>query len=186
MDSAWFRTTFFRVLKFLQIKEGGPNFLGEPILQKVWIIWSPLLYFNFKSFMDPNSSSFIRFQCILHDSGVLFSESWNFYKLKKGDLISGGNQFCRKSELFGPPHLYLNFKSFVEPNSSSFIRFQCILHDLGLLFSECWNFYKLKRGDLISGWNPLCRKSELLGSPLFYFKFKRFMDPNSASSPPSS
>ena len=103
MHSAWFRSTFLRVLKFLQIKEGGPNFWGEPILQKVWMIWCPLLYWNFKSFVDPNSSSFIRFQCILHDSEVLFSESWNFYKLKRGDPISGGNQFCRKSELFGPP-----------------------------------------------------------------------------------
>ena len=103
MHSAWFRSTFLRVLKFPQIKEGGPNFWGEPILQKVWIIWSLLRYFNFKGFTDPDSSSFIRFQCILHDWGVLFSESWNFYKLKKVDLISGGNQFCRKSELFGPP-----------------------------------------------------------------------------------
>ena len=102
MSSSWFTSNFLRVLKFLHIKEGRPNFWVEPILQKVWIIWSPLLYFNFKSFLDPNSSSFIRFQCILHDSGVLFSESWNFYKLKRGDLISGGNQFCRKSELFGP------------------------------------------------------------------------------------
>ena len=103
MHSAWFRSTFRRVLKFLQIKEGGPNFWGEPILQNVWIIWFPLLYFNFKSFLDPNSSSFIRFQSILHESGRIFWESWNFYKLKTGDLISGGNQFCRKSELFGPP-----------------------------------------------------------------------------------
>ena len=68
---------------------GGPNFWGEPILQKVCIIWSPLLYFNFKSFMEPNSWSLIRFQCIVHDSWVLFSESWNFYKLKRGDQISG-------------------------------------------------------------------------------------------------
>ena len=103
MHSAWFRSTFFRVLKFLQIKEGGPNFWGEPILQNVWIIWSPLLYFNFKSFLDPNSLSFIRFQCILHDSGVLFSESWNVYKLKREVLISGWNQFCKRSELFRPP-----------------------------------------------------------------------------------
>ena len=102
MDSWWFRSTFFRVLIYLPIKEGGPNFLGEPILQKVRIIWSLLLYFNFKSFRDSNSLSFIRFQCILHDSGALFSESWNIYKLKRGDLISGWNQFCRKSELFGP------------------------------------------------------------------------------------
>ena len=103
MHSAWFRSTFLGVLKFLQIKEGGPNFLGEPIFHKVWIIWSLLLYFNFKSFMDTISSSFIIFQCILHHSEVLFSESWNFCKLKRGDLISGGNQFCTKSELFGPP-----------------------------------------------------------------------------------
>ena len=102
MHSSWLRSTFVRVLKFLQIKEGGPNFWGEPILQKVWIIWSPLLYFNFKNLMAIISSSFIRFQCILHDSGLLFSESWNFFKLKRGDLVSGGNQFCRKSELFGP------------------------------------------------------------------------------------
>ena len=113
MHSAWFKSSFLRVLKFLQIKEedpisegnqfcrkselfgplfcisilkvlwtqidhllldfnalcmiqeyfyqsleictnqrgGGPNFWGERILQKVWIIWSPILYFNFKSFM---------------------------------------------------------------------------------------------------------------------------------------
>ena len=103
MNSGSFRSTFFRVFKCLEIKEGQPNFCGKPILQKVWFIWSPLLYLNFKSFMDPNSSSFIRFQCILHVSGVLFWESWKFYKLKKGDLISGGSQFCTKSELFPPP-----------------------------------------------------------------------------------
>ena len=103
MHSPWFRSTFLRVFKFLHIKHGVPNFWGEGILQNVWIISSPLLCFNFKSFMDPNSSSLIRFQCLAHDSGVLFSESWNFYKLKRGDLISGGNEFCRKSELFGSP-----------------------------------------------------------------------------------
>ena len=119
MHSAWFRSTFVRVLKFVQIKEGGPNFWGEPVSQKVWIIWSPLLYFNFKSFMDQDSSSFIRFQCILHDSGVLFADSWNFNKLNRGDLISGRNQFCRKSELLGSPLFYFNFKCFMDPNSAS-------------------------------------------------------------------
>ena len=103
MHSAWLRSTFCRVLKFLQIKEGVPNFRGEPILQKVWIIGSAFLYFNFKSFMEPNSLSFIRFQCILHDWGVLFSECWSFYKFKMGNLISGWNQFSIKTELFGTP-----------------------------------------------------------------------------------
>ena len=112
MHFVWFRSTSLRVFKFLQIKEGGPNFWGEPILQNVWIIWSPLLYFNFKSFLDPNSPSFIRFQSILHESGRLFSESWNFYKLKRGDLISRGNQFCRMSELVGAPFCFSILKVF--------------------------------------------------------------------------
>ena len=166
MDSVWWRSTLLSVFKFLQVKDGGPKSWGEPILEKVWIVWSPLLYLNFKSFIDPNSSSLIRFKCILHDSVVLFLESWNFYKLKTGDLVSRGNQFCRKSELFDPPLLYLNFKSFVDPNSSSFIRSECTLHDGRVLFSESWNFYKLKRGDLSSGGNQFCRMSELFG-PLF-------------------
>ena len=110
MHSAWFRSTFRRVLKFLQIKEVGPNFWVEPILQKVWIICSPILYFNFKSFMHPNFSSFIRFQCILHDSGVPFPESSNFDKLKRSDPVSGGNQIWRNSELFIPTFCILILK----------------------------------------------------------------------------
>ena len=102
MYSAWFRSIFLRVLKFLEIKVGGPDLWGERILQNVWIIWSPLLYFNLKSSTDPPPSSFIRFHSFLHESAVLFSESWKFYKLKSRDLIPGGNQFCRMSELFGP------------------------------------------------------------------------------------
>ena len=146
--------------------------------------------------MDPDSLSFIRFQCILHDSGVIFSKSWNFCKLRTGDLISRGTQFCKNSYVCHPllhfnfksskylisssfirwmqkvwiiwsPLLYSNFKSFMDKNSSSFIRTQCILHDWGVLFSESWNFYKLKRGDLISGGNQFCRKSELFGRPFF-------------------
>ena len=97
------RSFFLKALKFLQIKHDEPNFWQEPILQKVSIISSPLLYFNFKSFMEPNSSSLIRFQCILHYAGVLLSESWNFYKLKRPDLISGANEFWRLCKLFGPP-----------------------------------------------------------------------------------
>ena len=134
MQFFWIRSSSLRVLKFVQIKERGFNFWGEPIFQNVWIIWSPLLYLSLKSPMDENSSSFIRFQFILHESGRLFSGSWNFYKLKRGELISGENQFCRMSELFGRPLLYFNFKSFPDPNSSSFIAFQCILHDWGVFF----------------------------------------------------
>ena len=132
MHSAWFETTFLIVLKFPQIKDGGPKFWGKAILQNVWIIWSPVLYFNFKSFLEQKFSSFIRFQCILHDSGVLFSECWNFYKLKTGDLISGGNQFCIRSELFG-----LLFCILI----SNFLWAQSLCHSLYFnAFSMIWGY----------------------------------------------
>ena len=103
MNSAWFRSTFLKVLKLLQMKEEGPNFWWQPLLQKVWIIWSLLLHFNSKSFKCEISSSFIRFQSIPHDSGVLLSEFSNFYKWKRSDVISGVSEFCGMSELFNPP-----------------------------------------------------------------------------------
>ena len=103
MHFVWFRSTSLRVFKFVQTKEGVFNIRGEPIFQNVWIILSPLLYLNLKSSMDPNFWPFISFQSILYDSGVLLSRFSTFYKLKRGDLISEGNQFCRMSELFGPP-----------------------------------------------------------------------------------
>ena len=90
-------------MKFREMKDGGPNFRVETNWQNVSIIWSPLLYFNLKSSIDLYNSSFIRFHSFLHESWVFLSESWNFWKVKKGDRISGGNQFCRMSELFGPP-----------------------------------------------------------------------------------
>ena len=175
MHFLWFSSTFVIFLKFLQIKEGVPNFWGEPILHKLWIIWSPLLDWNFKSFVDPNSSSFIRFECILHDSGVLFSESWNFYKQKRGDLISGGNKFCRKSELFGPPFCISVLKVLWTQFFLSFIRFQCILYDSVILFSESCDFYKLKKGE------PILQKVWIIWTPLLYFNFKSFVGPNSSS-----
>ena len=155
MHFVWFGSTSLRVFKFLQIEEWGANFWGEPVLQNVWIIWSPLLYLNLKSPMDPNSSSVIRFQFVLHESGRLFSESWYFYKLKRGNLISWGELILQNVWIIWSPLLYFNFKSFLDPNSSPFISFQCILYDSGVLLSGFSNFYKLKRGYLISGGNQV-------------------------------
>ena len=137
------------------MKEVGPNFSGEPILQNVSIIWSPLLYFNFKSFLDPNSSPFIIFQCILYYWGVLLSGFSNFYKLKRGDLISRGKPILQNVWIIWSPLLYFNLKSSMDPNSSSFIRFQSIVHESGRLFSESWDFYKLKRGGPNFWWEPI-------------------------------
>ena len=118
-------------MKCLQIKERGPNFCWEPILQKLRIIWSPLLFFNFKRFLDPNSLSFIRFQSVLNESGTLFSGSWNFYKLKSGDLISGGNQFCKMSELFGPSSCFSISKVFQTQILHHSLHFKvfCMIHE---------------------------------------------------------
>ena len=146
-------------------QRGGDKFLGKPILQNVWIILFNLLYYNLKKSIDPNSSSFMTIQCILHDSGVLFSEPWCFYKLQTGYLISGRNWLWRMSELFSPPLLYFSLKSSMEPNSSSFIRCQYILDDPGVLFWEPWYFFKLKTGYLISGVNQFWRVSELFDPP---------------------
>ena len=156
MHFVWFRTTSLRVFKFLQIKEGGPNFWGEPILQNVWIIWSPLLYLNLKSSMDPNSSSFIRFQSVLREPGRLFSESWNFYKLKRGGHNFWGEPILQNVWIIWSPLLYFNFKSFLDQNFSPIISFQFILYDSEVLLLGFSNFYNLKRGDLIS---------ELFGPP---------------------
>ena len=89
--------------KFIKLKRGDVISWGEPIPHNSWIIWSHLLYFNLRSLKNPNLLPFIRFQYILHDSTVLFWGFWKFMKLKRGDPISWGNQFCITTKLFGPP-----------------------------------------------------------------------------------
>ena len=146
---------------FLILKRADQISWRAPILQNSWIIWSLLLYFNIRNLKDRNSSSFMRCECILHDSGVIFSAFWSFLKLKRGDLSSwGGNQICRTAELFGPL-LYLNFRNMKDPNSLSFIRYQCIIHDSAIFFYIFWNVHKLNRG------NQFFRTTELF-SPSFF------------------
>ena len=166
---------------FLKLKEGAQNFFGEPILQNAWIIWYPLLYFNFKNLSHPNSSSSSRFQCILHDSAVLFSVFSNFLKLKGGDLISWVEPILQNGWTIWSPLLYFNFKNLSYPNSLSSSRFQCILHDSAVLFSVFSNFLKLKRGDLISWGEPILQNGWIIWSPLLYFNLKNLSHPNSSS-----
>ena len=100
----------------------------------------------------------------MHDSEVVLSGFSNFYKLKRVDLISGGNQFCRISELFGPPFCISILKVLwiqILRHSLDFSPFCMNQED----FSESQNFYKLRRGSQISGGNQFCRMSELFGPP---------------------
>ena len=145
-----FRGTFLRFLKIPQWKEGDLISWGEPFLQRGWITWSPLLYFDFKDFKDANSASLIRFWWNLNDSMTPFSEFSNFYKLKRLDLISLGKAILQNGWIIWSSLFYFNFKSFKNPSYSSLIRSQWILHDWIVTFSELWHFYKLKRGNVIS------------------------------------
>ena len=182
MHSTRFSSGFLIFLIFPQIKEGVPNFLAGPILQNCWIIWSPLFYFNFQNLSHSNSSSSSRFQCILLDSAVLFSFFANFLKLKRGDLISWGEPILQDGWIIWSPLLYFNFKNLRDPNSSSSNRFQCILHDSAVVFSFFSYFLKLKRGDLISWWEPILQNGWIIWSPLLYLNFKNLRDPSSLSS----
>ena len=131
MHSPWLRSNFPRNKDFLQIKEGRPMFLEKPILQKVWFIQSPLLYFTYKRFMDPNFSSFIIFQWVLNDSGVLFSESWNFYMVKEWGRSFWVEPILQQVWIIWSPLLYFNFKSFMETISSHLLDFNafCIIQE---------------------------------------------------------
>ena len=152
MHSLWLRITFLRVLKFLLIKEGGPNFSGETILQKVWIIWSPHLYFNFKTFMNPNSLSF--FSILMHSAWIrsTFLKSFKFLQIKEVAATFWGEPILQKVWIIWPfpLDLFFNFMSFKNPNPSSLITFQSVLYDSEEHLLDFHNFYKLKWADLIS------------------------------------
>ena len=85
-----------RVLKFLQIKEGGATFWGGGG-GKQFCRTSDL-------FGRPFCSSILkvlRTQFLRHT--LEFNAFFIILQIKEGDLISGETQFCRKAELFGPP-----------------------------------------------------------------------------------
>ena len=131
----------------------------------MWIIWGPLLYFTFKSFVDPKSLSFLRLQCILHGSRLLFSESSKFWKLKMGIPNFWGETVLQKSWIIWSPFLCFKFKRFLESNILSFIRFQWTVHHLGVPFYDFWISYKLKSGELISGGSQFYRIAQLFVPP---------------------
>ena len=148
---------------FLKLKRGVLISWEEPILQNAWIIWSSLVYFNFRSLNDPNSFSFIRFHFILHDSAIIFSAFRKFIKLMRRDIISWREPILQNVWIIWSPFLHFNFRTLKDPNSLSFIRFECILYDSAVPFPAFWKFIKLRRGDLISWRNQCWRTAELFG-----------------------
>ena len=140
MHSPWIKRTFLMLLNFFQIKEGDLISWegGGPILQIVWIIWSPFCILILKVLRTQilyDSLDFNAF-CLIQQ---YLSQSFEISaELKRRDQISGrGDQFCKKSKLFGLLFpLDCNFNSVEEANYSFFNRFQCIFHDWGVLLSD--------------------------------------------------
>ena len=123
IQSTYFSPVFWNCLRFKR----GPNFQewgGKPILQNnwiawiegawflgrnqallknSWIIWSPLLYLYFKTFKDPNSSSFIRFPCVLYDSEDFFVSFLKFLQIKEGGPNFWGEQILQKVWIISSP-----------------------------------------------------------------------------------
>ena len=158
--------------------------MGEPILRNSWIILPPLLYFNFKSFKDQNSLSFLsfcRFQCIFHDSGVLFSDVENSNKLIMGDLISRGQPILQNSWIIWFP-LCISILKVLRTqilHHSLHLKALCMIHEY---FSQTFeNFHTLKRGELISWGKPILQVGWIIWFVLLYFNFKSWKDPNSLS-----
>ena len=138
MHSVWFRSTFPRVLKFPQLKQGGgePNFWGEPILKNGWIICSLLCISILKVSKTEVLRQSLDFNAFCRFSRSTFLRLLKFPQIKEGGANYCENQFCRTDELLTySPFLPFNFKSAKEPISSSFIRFQWILYDSEVLSS---------------------------------------------------
>ena len=162
---------------FFKLKRGDLISWGEPILHVGWIIWSPLLYFNIKHLKNPNSSSFIRFQCILHDSALLLSVLKNVLKLRKGNLISWEEPIVENDWIIWSPFLYFNIKHLKDQTFSAFITFQCILYNSSVPLWVFESFSKLKRRNLFWGEINFRGQVSYLVPPAV-FQYQTFEEPN--------
>ena len=106
MYFAWFRSIFLRALKFLEIKERGPNFWGEPILQNVWIIWSLFCISILKVLWTQILRHSLDFSPFCMNKEDFSQSPKNFYKLKRGDLISGETNFAESLNYLVPPSVF--------------------------------------------------------------------------------
>ena len=163
MHSTWFSSTFLRFLKFPQIKEWEPYFIGwTNSAERLNYLVPPSVFQLKKNLMNQSSSFFSRFYCILlHVSAVFLSDFKNFLQLKRVDLISLGGPFLQNGWIIWSPLLYFNFKSWKDSKSLSFVRFQFVRHDTAVFFTFFWNLQRLQNVDLISwGGNELCKMTE--------------------------
>ena len=160
---------FCRFSIFPQIKD------GEPVVQNGKVIWYSILYFNIKYLNDPNFSWFIRFQCILHDSAVLLSVFENFFKLKRGDLISSKEPILENGWLIWSPLLYFNIKLWrtqILPHLLDFNAFYMIQQ----YFCNFWKCPQIKERSLNFLGEQILQNDWIIWSPLLFFIIKHLKD----------
>ena len=101
MHSRWSSSSFLSFSKFPLIQEGGPKFFRETnSAKRLNYLVTPSL---FQEFEWPNSATFSRAQCILHDAAVPFSNFENFFKLKSGDIFSCGEKILQNGWIICAP-----------------------------------------------------------------------------------
>ena len=99
MHSLWLRSTFLRVLKLLLIKEGGPNFSVEVILQKVWIMWSNSILKNLWTKILFYSLDFDAF-CLIQE---YLSQTFKISISQRGGPNFWGKPILQKVWIICPP-----------------------------------------------------------------------------------
>ena len=162
MHSVWFRSTFPRVLKFPQLKQGGgePNFWGEPILKNGWIICSLLCISILKVSKTEVLRQSLDFNAFCRFSRSTFLRLLKFPQIKEGGANYCENQFCRTDELFTHP-FYLSILKVP--------RNQFLLHSLdfnGFCMIQKYFFQVLLQNNWIASFVP----------SLAYSNFKNFRD----------
>ena len=107
----------------LKLKRESSFLRWKTNLKNKWNIWSPILYVTFKNVTNPNSWSFISFQCILYQSLARFVSFWMFRQIKKGRLnFLGEINSAKTTELLGHSFLISGLK-IRRPKFFVFIRF---------------------------------------------------------------
>ena len=146
--------------------------MEEAILQNGWIISSPLLYFNSRNLNDSNSSSFIRFQWVLHDSAELFVNFWKFPQITEGapNFLGGTNSADRLNYLVRTSAF--PFQKFKE---LKFFVIHCTSMSSNWFTSTFLNFFRffeIKKGgpNFLVGTNSAERLNYLVCPSVFQFQ----------------
>ena len=155
LGSAALVSSFENVLK---LKRGDLISWGETILEcRTAELFGPPFCISFlQVWRNQVIFSFIRFQCIVHDSAGTFIDFQNSLKLKRGEPI------LQNGWIIWSSLLHFKFKTLKNSKSLSFIRFQFVMRGWAVFLTFFQNLERFKKVDLIS-WrgNQFCKMTEI-------------------------